>query len=140
MGRQRLDLAFKPSASARCVLTLPYSPIKHLRLHRHNHFHDQPVSKMPALLSPQTISQSSTSAPLQARQFGQSTPSTHVGRHPAAIFGIVAGVMLLFVVVKWCCIFRVWKTLTTNKDYGVLPSARIAANRYGGSNNHQYSQ
>ncbi len=47
--------------------------------------------------------------------------------HPAAIFGIVAGVMLFVVVCIYCVFFRLVKRALTNKEYGVLPSIRIAA-------------
>ncbi|KAK4189253.1 hypothetical protein QBC35DRAFT_450402 [Podospora australis] len=58
------------------------------------------------------------------------------GLHPAAIFGIVAGVLFFLVFVGWCCIFRFYKKMLTNKEYGFLPSLRTAANNHG--NNHHY--
>ncbi|KAK0646872.1 hypothetical protein B0T16DRAFT_391232 [Cercophora newfieldiana] len=57
-----------------------------------------------------------------------SRSSLHDGLHPAAIFGIVAGVMLLVIITIWCGMFRVWKRMMTNREYGVLPTMRIAAN------------
>lgn len=47
--------------------------------------------------------------------------------HPAAIFGIVAGVMLVLVATAWICWFRLVKRALTNKEYGLLPSLRMAA-------------
>ncbi|KAK4447084.1 hypothetical protein QBC34DRAFT_410421 [Podospora aff. communis PSN243] len=70
----------------------------------------------------------------QSSSFPSSNSSFNNGIHPAAIFGIVAGVMFLLVITIWCGFFRVWKRMMTNKEYGVLPSMRIAANNVGGNN------
>lgn len=52
----------------------------------------------------------------------------NTGLHPAAIFGIVASVIFVIAITAWCVIFRTWKKMMTNRQYGVLPSLRIAAN------------
>src|SRR4051812_47679529 len=86
---------------------------------------------MPAFLSPREMPQPEMPAGyLVARQssFSSTQSSLHSGLHPAAIFGIAAGVMLLVVITIWCGFFRVWKRMMTNREYGVLPTMRIAAN------------
>jgi hypothetical protein len=61
----------------------------------------------------------------------------NTGLHPAAIFGIVASVIFVIAITAWCVIFRTWKKMMTNRQYGVLPSLRIAAN---GVNPNGYPQ
>ncbi|KAK3329840.1 hypothetical protein B0H66DRAFT_597405 [Apodospora peruviana] len=61
-------------------------------------------------------------------------PSSHDGLHPAAIFGIVAGVMVLLSAIMFFVWFRFMRKVLTNKEYGVLPSIRTAANNHGAYN------
>ncbi|KAK4220331.1 hypothetical protein QBC37DRAFT_367338 [Rhypophila decipiens] len=63
-------------------------------------------------------------------------PDRDNGLHPAAIFGIVAGVMFVLIIGAWIMWFTLIKKALTHRDYGVLPSLRTAANgrRHGHSN------
>ena len=67
-----------------------------------------------------------------------SSSRMHQGLHPAAIFGIVAGVMLLIIVTVWICWFRLVKKALTHRDYGVLPSIRTAANNHNNPSGATY--
>jgi len=86
---------------------------------------------MPALLPLQSLQRYEMPVHLLPRVVtynASSQSSSRTGLHPAVIFGIAAGVMLLVVVVIWCGMFRLWKRMMTNRQYGVLPTLRVAAN------------
>ncbi|KAM7205749.1 hypothetical protein V8F20_002982 [Naviculisporaceae sp. PSN 640] len=78
---------------------------------------------------------------LTARQTfpSPSRPDRDSGLHPAAIFGIVAGVMFVIIIAAWIFWFTLIKKALTHRDYGILPSIRNASNGRRHDHGHGHS-